>query len=124
MPVYNEAAIIGTVVRLWSAELERLAIDYELAVYDDGSTDGTGEALAALLPAHSRLKTETHANAGHGPTILRGYRQACGEWVFQVDSDHEVWPSDFEQLWRNRHACDFIVGYRGDRDSPASRRDR
>ncbi len=37
MPVYNEAAAIGEALGEWTDELDRLGIDYEIRVYDDGS---------------------------------------------------------------------------------------
>jgi cellulose synthase/poly-beta-1,6-N-acetylglucosamine synthase-like glycosyltransferase len=84
MPVYNEVAAVGAVVASWAAVLERLGIDYELLVYDDGSTDGTGAALDALAAALARLRVTHHANRGHGPSIMRGYAEATGRWVFQT----------------------------------------
>ena len=79
MPVYNEAAAIGGVVRSWAAELDRLGIDYEMRVYDDGSRDQSAAVLEQLSNEVPRLLVTRHSNRGHGPTILRGYREARGE---------------------------------------------
>ncbi len=122
MPAYNEVDSIGDVVREWAAELDRLGIDYLLTVYDDGSRDGTAEAARVLAPGMPRLEVERHANMGHGPTIMRGYREASGEWVFQIDSDRELRPAAFEALWRAREQFDFLLGRRTDRTSPLARR--
>jgi glycosyltransferase involved in cell wall biosynthesis len=115
MPVYNEAAAIGGVVRAWAAELDRLAIDYEMRVYDDGSRDETPVALEQLSNEIPRLLVTRHSNRGHGPTILRGYREARGEWVFQTDSDGEMEPDSFPRLWEKRGDYDFLLGIRGGR---------
>src|SRR4051812_48649922 len=93
MPVYNEAEAIGPVLDAWANELSRLGIDYELRVYNDGSKDRTLEILQQKAQTLPRLVVGTHENRGHGPTILRGYGEARGEWVFQVDSDDEM-PAD------------------------------
>jgi dolichol-phosphate mannosyltransferase len=122
MPVYNEAAVIAEVVASWLHELERLGIDCEFLVYDDGSRDETGGILERLAEQQPRLVVTSKANSGHGPTILRGYREARGEWVFQVDSDDEMGAEHFAGLWGQREDYDLLVGRRHHRDSPLARR--
>ncbi len=112
IPAYNEGGRIASLVAEWSAELERLQIDYDLAVYDDGSTDGTPLVLAALGRQYPRLRVARHANRGHGPTILRGYHDATGSWVLQVDGDGEIAASAFEALWRRRAEYDLLIACR------------
>jgi glycosyltransferase involved in cell wall biosynthesis len=120
MPVYNEEDAVAGVVRAWAAELDRLGIDYELRVYDDGSRDRTPDVLETLQRELPRLLVTRHHNRGHGPTILRGYREARGDWVFQTDSDGEMEPGSFERLWRERDDYDFLLGTRaGRRSAPA-----
>lgn len=115
MPVYNEEGSIEAVAAEWVGELTRLGIDYELRLYDDGSRDGTGAILTKLAAANDRIVAQTHANRGHGPTIMRGYAEARGTWVFQTDSDGEMPASGFDELWRRRDAYDLLVGSRGGR---------
>ncbi len=122
MPVYNEVEAIPGVLRAWHAELERLGIDFEIRAYNDGSKDGTGPILDDLAQELPRLKAFHHNNRGHGPTILRGYQEAPAEWVFQVDSDDEMGPEGFEQLWRVRHDYDLLLGYRAGRLSSPGRK--
>ena len=120
MPVYNEEASVERVVREWAETLERLGIGYEMLLYDDGSRDGTAAALRILAAANPRIVAASHANRGHGPTILRGYGEARGTWVFQTDSDGEMPASAFAALWRERERYDLLVGSRaGRRSSPA-----
>jgi glycosyltransferase involved in cell wall biosynthesis len=121
MPVYNEEKAVAEVVRAWADELDRLGIDYELRVYDDGSRDRTGEVLETLSQELPRLLVTRHTNRGHGPTILRGYREARGEWVFQTDSDGEMEPDSFGKLWERRDGHDFLFGTRAGRQSTPAR---
>ena len=122
MPVYNEADAVGPVVSAWTAELDRLKIRYEFLVYDDGSRDRTADVLRRVASERRQVVVKSHANVGHGPTISRGYREAAGEWVFQIDSDDEMSPSAFEQLWTRRAVYDLLLGCRQGRDSTAARR--
>jgi dolichol-phosphate mannosyltransferase len=121
MPAYGEERGIVGVVSAWMAELDRLGIEYEFLVYDDGSKDRTGEVLQQLAADRPRLIVTSHSNRGHGPTILVGYREARGEWVFQTDSDGEMSPAHFEALWNRRCDFDFLVGYRQHRQSTLAR---
>lgn len=122
MPVYNEEGSIETVLAEWTAALEQTGADYELRVYDDGSRDRTAAILERAAAADRRIISSTHSNRGHGPTLMRGYQEARGEWVFQTDSDGEMPASAFETLWRLRESHDVILGSRTGRESPAHRR--
>lgn len=122
MPVYNEAAIIAEVIQAWLGELAQLGIAFEFLAYDDGSRDGTGKILMALSEHQPDLRVTSQANVGHGPTILRGYREARGEWVFQVDSDDEMSAEHFGLLWQQREDHDLILGRRQHRHAPLARR--
>ena len=70
----------------------------------------------------ARLEVVRQPNAGHGPTILRGYREAKSDWIFQVDGDDEVGAGEFSLLWSRRNAHDLLLGIRHGRNSPAVRR--
>jgi dolichol-phosphate mannosyltransferase len=121
IPVYNEAEAVTGVLDEWLAELERLGVRFEVAAYDDGSSDGSLALLETAAAGEPRLRVVSHPNRGHGPTILRGYHEATGEWIFQTDSDGELTPEEFESLWRQREGFDFLVGYRQGRRSSPSR---
>lgn len=113
MPVYNEEACAAQVVESWLTVLTDLRVNFLMIVLDDGSTDATAEALERFAN-DARVCIIHQANAGHGPTILRGYRQAANtaDWVFQCDSDNEMSPESFSPLWKQRADYDAVFGYR------------
>jgi len=117
MPVHNEEAAIALVAGEWVGEVDRLGLDYELVVYDDGSTDATAATLERLGRALPRLVVRSHANRGHGPMILRGYREARGDWIFQTDSDGEMPAASLGDLWAERDGYDVLLGYREGRQT-------
>jgi len=123
MPVYNEAACIGAVVDAWREMLGRTGIDFLMIIVDDGSNDGTSRILQDLSD-DDRIRVIRQANAGHGPAVLHGYRQAIQSagWVFQCDSDDEMSPDSFPALWAMRHQCDAVFGYRLRRKQSLGRR--
>ena len=122
MPVFNEGAVIHDVLRAWTGELRRLGMHFELRVYDDGSTDSTPETVDRAAREEPRIVPVHQPNRGHGPTVLRGYAEARGEWIFQVDSDDEVPPDAFADLWRRREDYDFLLARRRGRGRPMGRR--
>jgi dolichol-phosphate mannosyltransferase len=119
MPAYNEAASIESVCRDWLA-LAR-ARGFILIAIDDGSRDATGVLLDKLAREHGSLRVTHQPNQGHGAAVLRGYRQAIktgAAWIFQVDSDGQSTPADFDALWAERPRGPCVLGYRRDRDDP------
>jgi len=112
LPVYNEAQIIQTVIEDWATTLRALNIDFELRAYNDGSTDDTLIKLRAIVHTYPELNIIEKPNSGHGPTILKGYREANATYIFQVDSDNEMKAKYFEALWKERANYDFIIGRR------------
>lgn len=121
MPAYNEEGAIRDVVTAWNAQLAELGVGYEVRVYDDGSRDATGDMLETLARDLPNVVAIRQVNRGHGPTILRGYREARGRWVLQVDSDDEMDPKVFPNVWAERDA-DLVIGYRVGRKAPLARK--
>ncbi len=123
MPAYNQEATIEHVVNEWVDALSGLGVPFRLYVYNDGSTDGSRALLDRLAGTHDALRIHHKANAGHGPTILQGYREnAHATWIFQVDSDDEVSAAHLETFWRHRHAYDFVIANRRGRQASSSRK--
>ncbi len=63
----------------------------ECVVIDDGSTDSTGDRLAAIAAADPRVRTIRHDRSlGLQPALNRGLREARGSLVARIDDD-DVW---------------------------------
>ncbi len=85
IPVYNEEAHVGEVLR------RILAVDFtkELVVVDDGSTDGT-RAILAQWERHPDVRIiYAPQNRGKGTAIRLGLREIVGEIVVVHDADLE-----------------------------------
>lgn len=122
MPVYNEQDCIVEVLQAWRARLLELGVTFKILVLNDGSRDGTKEALT-VFAADSHIEVINKANSGHGPTILQGYREAAQQasWVFQCDSDDEMKPAQFPLLWDKRNQYDALFGMRQGRQQNIGR---
>lgn len=124
VPVYNERDSIRSVLEEWCETLKKLGIRFCVFAYDDGSKDDSADVLRSVASAYPRnIKVISKQNSGHGPTILRGYREVSplSEWVFQMDSDNEMSASSFYQLWMRRENYDFLLGSRQGRKQPIAR---
>ena len=118
MPVYNEQEAIGPVLRKWDSMLKGIGVDYEIRPYNDGSRDDSLSAMRKVAESLDRVNVRDKPNGGHGNTILTGYRDAATDgfdWIFQVDSDDEMGPEKFGELWSKRDEYDFLVGTRDGR---------
>ena len=125
MPVYNEQDAIGSVLRKWESTLKDIGADYEIRPYNDGSRDDSLAVMRKVGNSLEKVCVMDKPNGGHGNTILTGYRDATSDgfdWIFQVDSDDEMGPEKFGELWAKRGEYDFLVGKRDGRRQSWSRK--
>ena len=125
MPIYNEQASIGAVVREWKEMLTRVAPDHRILILNDGSKDNTAQVLAEIAAATPGVEVINKPNSGHGRTCVMGYGEAIkrgARWVFQIDSDGQCDPQYFEAVWRKRNESAAVFGKRVDRDDGVARK--
>jgi glycosyltransferase involved in cell wall biosynthesis len=95
VPVYNERATVAEAIRRVRAA--PVAMELEVIVVDDGSTDGTSEILATLHDSTVRvLRHET--NRGKGAAIRTALEHVTGDLVMIHDADLEYDPDDWPAL--------------------------
>jgi len=98
MPVYNERDTVDAIVTaVHAAPIAPIRI--ELVVVDDGSTDGTREALQALHAAGKIHKLHLQpVNRGKGAAIKQAMGMSTGHIVIVQDADMEYTPDDWPVL--------------------------
>lgn len=122
VPAYNEETTVGGVLRAHVEMGRRLAGEVEVIVCDDGSSDGTAGAIAAVaadLPEVRVLRNEP--NAGIPETMKRLYGEARGEWVSFTPADGQVPDTALETMWNAREGQALVVGGRVPRKDPLTR---
>ncbi len=125
IPVYNEEATVDELHRRLAAVLERVAPDHEVLLVNDGSADGTAEALGRIAVAGSRWRAVHFSrNFGHQAAVAAGLRYAAGQAVVVMDADLQDPPELLEAMlarWREGFEVVYAQRVSRDREGPLKR---
>lgn len=122
VPAYNEAATISRI--LDRIEALRIGLHIELIVVDDGSRDGTAEAVrdwAKKAHAGMTVRVITKENGGKGSAVRAGIDASTGEYVIIQDADLEYDPEDYPALLAPMLAGEADVVYGSRVHGPSKR---
>lgn len=109
LPVYNEKGHLGAEIDRIRAAMDRSRYSYEIIVVDDGSNDGSGDALRRIDGI--RL-IQFGTNRGSGSARKFGTRAARGRVVVWTDVDM-TYPNDLiPELVDQLDGYDQVVGAR------------
>ncbi len=110
MPAYNEEEVVGPTVQHLFQAFGKAGYRLELIAVDNGSSDGTGGILRALLPEHPGLVVHrVEVNQGYGFGILSGIPLARAEWVGMIPADGQVDAEDVVRLFESARATNGRV---------------
>ncbi len=110
IPVYNEPVTVLQIVEAVRA----LPISKQIIVVNDGSRDGTGEALQLLRGLPDVEVLEHAVNRGKGAALQTGFERARGRFVIVQDADLEYDPQDILKVIAPLQAgeCQVVFGSR------------
>ncbi|WP_407183246.1 glycosyltransferase family 2 protein [Bradyrhizobium centrosematis] len=98
VPVRNEADNIAPLIAEIGAALDG-RWSYEIIYVNDGSTDATGERIAAIMAQRDNLRQLRHARSGGQSAAVRsGVRAARGVIVATLDGDGQNNPAFLPDL--------------------------
>lgn len=125
IPVYNEVENLPLLHKAIHEALEGLSQPWEIVLVDDGSSDGSVDALekmAAADPEFIRV-VELRRNFGQTAAIAAGIDHALGEVIVLMDADLQNDPADIlMMLQKLEEGYDVVSGWRANRQDTFSRR--
>lgn len=99
LPIYDEREGIEQLLSQVSAALGKTGHSYELVCVDDGSTDGSAEALDKARATRSELRViHLSRNFGKDAALSAGLDAARGEAVIVMDADLQHPPQLLPEL--------------------------
>lgn len=118
-PMYNEETALPHFVERIEAVLAPLLADFEVVCINDGSRDGTLDALRAWAAREPRVKVvDLSRNFGKEAALSAGLDFSTGRAVVPIDVDLQDPPeliSQMLELWREGY--DVVLAARHDRSS-------
>jgi len=103
IPAYNEERTIHLILDKVRDVVLTHGIGKEVIIVNDGSKDGTVEAVKRYMVANPAMGIkfyEQPRNMGKGAAIHRGIKEATGEYLLVQDADLEYDPREYNDLLR------------------------
>jgi len=115
VPIYNEKHNLQPLYDALLAALK--GIEFELLLINDGSTDGSTQALNSMAEADSRIRVIHFVrNYGQTAALTAGFRKARFDQIVTLDGDMQNDPADIPTLLEHLgEDCDVVCGWRKDR---------
>jgi len=113
IPAYNEEKKLAPTVNFALNALNRHSIaDFEIVIFDDASTDKTGEVADKLASEYPEIKVvHNPKNMNLGFNFVRGVQLAAKEFVGMIPGDNEMEPESLDNIFQVLGKADIIIPY-------------
>lgn len=120
VPVFNEVESLETLHRELCAVAEAKGYNLDLIFVDDGSTDGSWEAIRRLAAADPHVTgLRFRRNFGKAAALSAGFSQARGELIMTLDADLQDDPGEIPHfLAEMQNEFDVVSGWKKVRHDP------
>ena len=120
IPAMNEEGNIGALHEAITQVLEPVGITFQLILIDDGSSDGTWEAIEAIAARDHRVIGLRHRrNFGKARGLATGFAVASGDLILTMDADLQDDPAEIPRfVAKLDEGYDLVSGWKQQRQDP------
>ncbi|MBX7258113.1 MAG: glycosyltransferase family 2 protein [Candidatus Hydrogenedentes bacterium] len=123
-PFYNDWGTMGSMVLLTLETVERLGVEYDVTIVNDGSHDPRNRAVLDEIERRFPSVRVLHheKNRGYGGALRSGFAAGTREWIFYTDGDAQYDVRELEELYKQAGPeVDLVQGYKIARGDPLHR---
>jgi len=120
VPLFNEQESVSTLHAELGRACASLNHEVEFVFVDDGSRDGSWDAVRALAARDPRVRgIRLRRNFGKAAALTAGFEAARGEIVFTIDGDLQDDPAEIPRLLAQlEQGYDVVSGWKRVRHDP------
>jgi glycosyltransferase involved in cell wall biosynthesis len=120
VPVLDEVESLPQLAREIMAVSDSARLEVELLFVDDGSRDGSWEAIVALSRSDARIRgIRLRRNFGKATALAAGFEAANGRTVMQMDADLQDDPAEIPRFLQTLDSgFDLVNGWKQQRQDP------
>lgn len=120
VPVYNASGTLDPLLMRITTELDKLALDYEVILVDDGSGDDSWAIMETLRGRYGdrQVNVRLMRNYGQHNALMCGLGLARGEYVVTMDDDLQNPPEEIAKMldYIRSGDLDLVYGCPGSRN--------
>lgn len=122
LTAHNEEGTIGTTIREFLGAADLYALDVDILVAEDGSSDHTRDVVAGTEREHGRIRlTPPSQQKGYSRAVADAYRLTRRDVVVCCDGDGQYDPGDLPRLLDALSPGVVVAGARSPRRDSRSR---
>lgn len=112
IPVYNEEQSLPELIRRTESVCHTLALNFEILLVDDGSSDRSAEMIAeaANTPGSHVVGVLLNRNYGQHSAIMAGFSHVSGDLIITLDADLQNPPEEIPALVQAARQGYDVVG--------------